>query len=64
MIILLRIILIGLIIYLLLRSFIRYYQSDEEIADNSAHRNSQVKGKKVSKEVGEYIDYEEVDKED
>lgn len=64
MIILLRVILIGIIIYLLLRSFVRYYQSEEEIPDNTGHRNNQVKGKKVSKEVGEYIDYEEVDKDD
>ena len=61
MILLLRVILIGLIIYLLLRSFVRYYQSDEAIPDNSSNQNKTIKGKKVSKEVGEYIDYEEVD---
>ena len=59
--ILIRYLLIGLIVYLLVRSFVRF-------GDGSDSRQQGVKsddkktGKKVSKEVGEYVDYEEVKK--
>jgi len=62
MILLLRIILIGLIIYLVLRSFLRYNEPGEEIRDNHMQDNKNLKGKKVSKGIGEYIDFEEVNK--
>jgi hypothetical protein len=59
--ILIRFILIGLIVYLIVRSFTRYR---DENAHGSGGAGKDMKGvtKKVSKEVGEYIDYEEVKK--
>ena len=59
--ILVRFILIGLIVYLIVRSFTRYGQGDGSSAKQSGpgKKDSQVT-KKVSKEIGEYIDYEEV----
>ena len=62
MILLLRVFLISLIIYLLVRSFVRFFQGEEEEKRVSEDNNSSDK-KKVSKEIGEYIDYEEIDKE-
>jgi hypothetical protein len=61
MIILLRIILIGIIIYLLVRSFNRYFFQGEEKEQKPEKRNSSPP-KKISKETGEYIDYEEIKK--
>ena len=61
MIILLRIILIGIIIYLLVRSFNRYFFPAEEKEQKPEKRNSSPP-KKISKETGEYIDYEEIKK--
>jgi large-conductance mechanosensitive channel len=57
-----RFILVGIIIYLLVRSFARYFE--EQKPDNRRHEqddpnNGKTKG--VSKEIGEYVDYEEVD---
>jgi hypothetical protein len=62
MIILLRIFLISLIIYLLVRSFVRYFQGEEETGEVHEDKNSS-HPKKISKEIGEYVDYEEIDKE-
>jgi uncharacterized protein YneF (UPF0154 family) len=62
MILLIRFILISLIIYLIVRSFVHYNQADDEIRDNPGQENKTVKGKKISRKIGEYIDYEEVDK--
>jgi large-conductance mechanosensitive channel len=62
MILLIRFILITLIIYLIFRSFVRYNQAEDEVQHNSAPENKNVKGKKISREIGEYIDFEEVDK--
>ncbi len=60
MTILIRIFLIGLIIYLLFRSFFRYFHGEEE--NREIHKEKRSPDiKKVSKEVGEYVDYEEVD---
>lgn len=61
--ILIRFALIGLIVYLLLRSFMRYGQEDSQSAQNQTPGNND-KGstKKVSKKIGEYVDYEEVDR--
>lgn len=64
MILLIRFILVCLIIYLLIRSFVRYNQADDEVQHNSSPENKAVKGKKISKGIGEYIDYEEVGKKD
>jgi hypothetical protein len=60
---LIRYILVGLIVYMIIRSFIRYSNEEEspklkKDPDNS----SNITTKKISKEVGEYIDYEEIDK--
>jgi len=63
MILLIRIILISLIIYLLIRSFARFGQeADEEAQHNSTHEQRKVKERKISSETGEYIDFEEVEK--
>jgi hypothetical protein len=62
MILLIRFILVSIIIYLLIRSFARYFEEqDSSIRDNDNYHNKETKKKGVSKEIGEYIDYEEVD---
>lgn len=58
---LVRIFLIGLVIYLLVRSFTRAFEEQEpENKDLRDDYTSDLKNKGVSKEVGEYVDYEEV----
>lgn len=59
MIILLRIILIGIIVYLLVRSFNRFFHQGEEKEQKPKSKNPPTP-KKISKETGEYIDYEEI----
>ncbi len=58
--ILFRYFLICLIIYLIVRSFIRYSAGDDQ-PERSEPESQTKTNKKVSKEIGEYIDYEEVD---
>ena len=55
----LRIILIGIIVYLLVSPFIQ-----QKADNNQENRVDKIKfgGKKISKSIGEYVDYEEVDK--
>ena len=63
MILLIRFILISIIIYLLLKSIVRYLndpQPDEKIHGSNPKNDAKSKG--VSKEIGEYVDYEEVDR--
>jgi len=61
--ILIRFLLIGLIVYLIVRSFARYREASGHAAGQSGqHKNGRHVPKKVSKEIGEYIDYEEVKK--
>jgi hypothetical protein len=61
--ILIRFFLIGLIVYLIVRSFFRYGDRDRPAAGQNSQGNSgKTAGKKVSKEIGEYIDYEELKK--
>ena len=61
--ILIRYLLIGLIVYLIVRSFARYREvSGPAAGQNGQHKNGSQVTKKVSKEIGEYIDYEEVKK--
>jgi hypothetical protein len=61
--ILVRYILIGLIVYLIVRSFVRYSVGDRPTASQEGQdKNGKQVTKKVSKEIGEYIDYEEVKK--
>lgn len=57
--IIIRFILIFLIVYLLVRGFIKSLF----LEDNSAQEpvRDRRKDKKISKNVGEYVDYEEVD---
>jgi hypothetical protein len=62
MILLIRFILISLIIYLLVRSFARYVSMGDDKNNAPGPDTRDLKGKKVSKEVGEYVDYEELDK--
>jgi hypothetical protein len=61
MILLFRFILISLIIYLLVRSFVRYFHEESEsreVPEDKKHPDI----KKISKDTGEYVDYEEIDK--
>lgn len=60
--ILIRFILICIIIYLLVRSFVRFFAEQSSRSDE-IHEEERRRKKKtgVSKEIGEYIDYEEVD---
>lgn len=61
--ILIRFILIGLIVYLIVRSFTKYSEGKGPIAGKSeTDKNGKQPIKKVSKEIGEYIDYEEIKK--
>jgi hypothetical protein len=59
--ILVRILLISLIVYLIIRSFIKHEQESER--DRPLGKSGE-KGKpetrKISKSVGEYVDYEEL----
>ena len=59
---LIRFVLIGIIIYLLARSFIRYF-AEQAISSRKPEQDqkNETKTKGVSKEIGEYVDYEEVD---
>ncbi|HEX2970571.1 MAG TPA: hypothetical protein VHO46_15845 [Bacteroidales bacterium] len=58
--ILIRFILICLIVYLLLRGFVQsFFLEDPPSAPE--RRKEKPPKKKISKDVGEYIDYEEVD---
>ena len=54
--ILIRYFLICLIGYLLIRSFVKFGQGEKSV------NNDKVPQKKVSKEIGDYIDYEEIKK--
>jgi hypothetical protein len=54
-----RLILIGLIVYLIARSFRR---DKIDSAQNDNNQKLKFGKKKVSKSIGEYVDYEEVDK--
>lgn len=59
---LIRFILISIIIYLLIRSFARFFveqHSSDRKQENPHEKKTKSKG--VSKEIGEYVDYEEVD---
>lgn len=61
--ILIRFLLVSLIIYLIVRSFLRLGEEDKPSSGRSETDNkSKPNSKKVSKEIGEYVDYEELDK--
>jgi len=59
MILLLRVFLIGLIFYLIFRSFSQFAGNGDK---TTGSREKAEKGKHISKDTGEYIDYEETDK--
>jgi len=53
-----RYILIGILVFLIIRLFVRH-----EKDNNQKNTEDKIKfnGKKISKSIGEYVDYEEVD---
>lgn len=59
--ILLRYLLICAIGYLIIRSFVKFGEVKSS-GEKSEVKKDTTPGKKVSKEIGEYIDYEEVKK--
>jgi large-conductance mechanosensitive channel len=60
--ILIRFLLVSLIVYLVIRSFLRFTNEQESSKlKKDPDNDSNLPNKKVSKEVGEYIDYEEID---
>ena len=62
MTILIRVILISLIFYLIIRSFRKFWEVEEsEKSRSQKGKNSNISSKGVSKDTGEYVDYEEVD---
>lgn len=61
--ILLRFILVSIIVYLIIRSFVRFLEGEPPRSDNNSGngRKPEDKSKKgVPKELGEYVDYEEI----
>jgi len=61
--ILIRYILLIIIGYLIIRSFINFGKKGKSSPDiNRMERKNKMPPKKVSKEVGEYIDYEDIKK--
>jgi len=61
--ILIRFILIGLIVYLIVRSFTKYGEgAGPSVGRSDTDKNGRQDNKKISKEIGEYIDYEEIKK--
>jgi hypothetical protein len=60
--IIIRLILICVIVYLIVRSLIGYLKDETPAARSDASdKKDKVVNKKISKQIGEYIDYEEVD---
>lgn len=66
--ILIRFILIFLIVYLLLRGFIRSLSLHDSSADRKNDQRfrdtPEKQNKKISRSIGEYVDYEETKKKD
>lgn len=59
--ILFRYFLIGLIIYLFFRSVVRFFEGESSESQKSTNNRQNKKDKGVPKDLGEFIDYEEVD---
>jgi len=60
--ILIRFFLISLIVYLLVRSFMRFGEEEKPLTNKpQPERKNNISGKKISKEIGEVIDYEELE---
>ena len=60
--ILIRYLLICVIGYLIIRAFVKFGQEKSSGDSHHSVRKEKEDQKKVSKEIGEYIDYEEVRK--
>jgi hypothetical protein len=61
--ILIRFALISLIVYLIIRSLAGYAEKDKTVTGNPGSKDGKVReNKKISKKIGEYIDYEDVGK--
>ncbi|MCX6253205.1 MAG: hypothetical protein NTV31_01865 [Bacteroidia bacterium] len=61
--ILIRFVLVSLIVYLIIRSFIRFGKDEEPVTRMSEpEKKNKINNKGVSKKIGEYIDYEEIEK--
>jgi hypothetical protein len=61
--ILIRYLLIGLIGYLVVRMFLRIGREEEPaIRPPEPQKNKTVPDKKVSRKIGEYVEYEEINK--
>jgi hypothetical protein len=61
--ILIRFILVSLIVYLIIRSFMKFgKEAEPTLRGPEQEKSGKATDKKISKEIGEYIDYEEVDK--
>jgi len=58
--ILARFFLISLIVYLIIRSFMRF--GKESDPEKQKEQNDHAETKKVSKNIGEYVDFEEIKK--
>jgi hypothetical protein len=59
MLILIRIFLVSMIIYLIIRSFTRYNRDEDDISQSPPADNNNRNSRRISKETGEYIDFEE-----
>jgi len=58
-----RYILLFIIGYLVVRAFLKYGEDQKLSSDKrDSQKNDKIPSKKVSKEIGEYIDYEEIRK--
>ena len=60
--ILIRYLLICIIGYLVVRSFVKFGEEKSSVEKHEQAKKDKVPQKKVSKEIGEYVDYEEVKK--
>ena len=56
-----RYILIGILVFIIIRLFVRH-NADATQNNNQKNTGDKIKfgGKKISKSIGEYVDYEEV----
>lgn len=61
MVLLIRFFLISLVIYLLFKSFAKMVVGSEEVNNDPEPEKKEKTVKGVPKEIGEYVDYEEVD---
>jgi len=61
--ILIRFALVSLIVYLIIKSFMRYGEEKHtSVPGPDPDKRSKIDSKKISKEIGEYVDYEDVNK--